>query len=312
MASVNVQELVLLGKIVFVLIIVLVLLSWIAVALRLWVRFKITKSPGWDDAAMVVTLVLFNVYCAIIFVITFRSADGELFHKKDLRVSLMYVQLAEIFYILTTTTLKISLGLFFLRVLTKRWQTAIFHAILGISAIYGLFYVSITILQCGNPARLADSFMQADRCLPKALLLTSGYVYGILNIVADWTFVLIPIAILIDSDIDRRAKISVSIVMGLGAIGSVASIFRLFYLEGLLIGGGALSAASVKVTIWATAEPGTGIIAASVAIWRPLFRKMAVDVRDKVGVYQSRKASRVGPMLDPGTQSQMSRLLSHP
>lgn len=54
---------------------------------------------------------------------------------------------------------------------------------------------------------------------------------------------LIPIAILVDSDIDRRSKISVSIVMGLGAIGSVSSIFRMVYLQGLLFhsGGGGLS-----------------------------------------------------------------------
>jgi hypothetical protein len=51
-----------------------------------------------------------------------------------------------------------------------------------------------------------------------------------------------------------------------------------------------LAATSVKLTIWATAEPGTGIIAASIAILRPLFRKIALDVRAKTSSYaQSRK-----------------------
>lgn len=210
------------------------------------------------------------------------------------------IQLAEVFYILTTTTLRISLGLFFLRVLTKRRQTLIFHIILGVSAMYGVFYVFVTIFQCGNPINLADSFLDKNRCLPKVFILTTGYIYGILNVVADWTFVLIPIAILIDSDIDRRSKISVSIVMALGAIGSISSIFRLLYLEGLFLDGG-VSPSSIKATIWATTEPGTGIIAASVAIWRPLFRKIASDVRDKVEVYQSRKASLPSLMLKAGT-----------
>lgn len=39
------------------------------------------------------------------------------------------------------------------------------------------------------------------------------------------------------------------------------------------------TAQAVKATIWATAEPGTGIIAASIAILRPLFRQIFNDVR---------------------------------
>lgn len=148
------------------------------------------------------------------------------------------MQLSEVFYILTTTLLKISLGLFFLRVLTKPWQKVIFHTILGVSATYGLFYTFTTIFVCGDPAKLADSLVGSKKCLPAAFILTTGYLYGCINVIADWTFVLIPIAILIESDMDRRSKISVSIVMGLGAIGSVSSILRMVYLEGLLFSRG--------------------------------------------------------------------------
>lgn len=44
----------------------------------------------------------------------------------------------------------------------------------------------------------------------------------------------------------------------------------------------------MKATIWATAEPGTGIIAASIALLRPLLRKIASDTQQ---AYHSRKAS---------------------
>ena len=148
---------------------------------------------------------------------------------------LQFIQLSEVFYILTTTFLKISLGLFFLRVLTKRWQKFIFHVVLAVSATYGLFYVFIALFQCGNPVHLADNLLNpsATHCLPEALRLTTGYVYGIINVIADWTFVLIPISVLVDSELNRRSKISVSIVMGLGAVGSVSSILRMVYLDGL-------------------------------------------------------------------------------
>ncbi|KAF2624852.1 hypothetical protein BU25DRAFT_127537 [Macroventuria anomochaeta] len=292
-STAQIQELLALGKFVFAGSITLVIWAWLAVGLRLWVRFRITKSPGWDDAAMVATLLLFTTYCAFILTITMRSGQGKLFNKEDRYLSLVYVQLSEVFYILTTTLLKISLGLFFLRVLTKRWQTIIFHSILVVSATYGVFYVFTTVFVCGDPTRLADSLLGSKKCLPAGFILATGYLYGIINVIADWTFVLIPIAILVDSDIDRRSKISVSIVMGLGAIGSVSSILRMVYLKGLLFSssGAGLNPNAVKATIWATAEPGTGIIAASIALLRPMIRKIASDTQERVSSYKSRKAS---------------------
>lgn len=183
-----------------------------------------------------------------------------------------------------------------------------FHVILVVSAVFGLFYILVSIFQCGNPAKIGDSFFASQKCIPSGVGLTSGYVYGVVNVLADWTFVLVPIVVLLDSEMDRRSKISVSIVMGLGAIGSIASILRMVYLEGLQLSTGGISgewgletcifsmpnsnsAASVKATIWATAEPGTGIIAASIAIMRPLIRKIASDTRRKQGEFHCRKAS---------------------
>ena len=48
----------------------------------------------------------------------------------------------------------------------------------------------------------------------------------------------------------------------------------------------------MNAAIWATAEPGTGIIAASIAILRPLFRKINSDVREKMSAYNASKSAR--------------------
>ncbi|KAJ4288498.1 hypothetical protein N0V90_011734 [Kalmusia sp. IMI 367209] len=264
------DDMMVLGKITFFLVVFLLLFTWFAVALRVWVRVGITKSPGWDDATMVMAL---------------------------------YVQLSELFYVLTTTFLKISLGLFFLRLLTQPWQTRLFQTVLVISAVYGIFYFFATIFVCGNPANLADSLIGArsKHCAPSSFVLGTGYIYGIVNVAADWTFTLIPIVILLDSKMDRRSKISVSIVMAFAAIGSVASILRMVYLKGLLFRGN-ISTDTIKATIWATAEPGTGIVAASAAILRPLFRKLYTDVRDKLSEYGTGKSSQQDPTLHATTR----------
>jgi hypothetical protein len=47
---------------------------------------------------------------------------------------------------------------------------------------------------------------------------------------------------------------------------------------------------AVKATFWATAEPGTGIVAASVAILRPLLRNLKHGVQDRLSEYHNSKS----------------------
>jgi hypothetical protein len=89
MANARIQELLLLGAITLYLIMTLLVLSYITVALRLWVRYRITKSPGWDDAAMVATLLLFTSYCTFILLITFRTMDGKFFSEDAIHTTLI-------------------------------------------------------------------------------------------------------------------------------------------------------------------------------------------------------------------------------
>jgi hypothetical protein len=51
------SEVLQLGRAVYVLAITLLVFSWTTVALRLWVRLRITKAPGWDDVTIIIALV---------------------------------------------------------------------------------------------------------------------------------------------------------------------------------------------------------------------------------------------------------------
>ena len=88
MVNAKFEELALLGLITYRLIIALLVLGYVSVALRLWARYRVTKSPGWDDVAMVATLLLFTTYCAFILAITLRVKALKFFNQDDLRVTL--------------------------------------------------------------------------------------------------------------------------------------------------------------------------------------------------------------------------------
>ena len=65
------------------------------------------------------------------------------------------------------------------------------------------------------------------------------------------------------------------------------------YLKGLLFGSRGLTTNAIKATIWATAEPGTGIIAASIAILRPLIRNIKSSVREHVSTRRTEEEDSI-------------------
>jgi hypothetical protein len=96
MANSNPQELLMLGRIIWALVLTLLILSYLTVGLRLWVRCRITKSASWDDAAMVATLV-----GRLRLIIAMRVSSGPNYDRYSSRAiarsssSLLYVRTKE-------------------------------------------------------------------------------------------------------------------------------------------------------------------------------------------------------------------------
>ena len=108
-----------------------------------------------------------------------------------------------------------------------------------VSAAYGIFYFFATCFVCGDPAKLGYNLLnnRKEHCAPIWFVLSTGYIYGVVNVLSDWTFTLVPIFIMLDSNMDRREKLSVGLIMSFAAVGSISSIMRMVYLKGLLFGG---------------------------------------------------------------------------
>ena len=211
-------------------------LSWIAVSLRVFVRAGMLRAFGTDDWTMLAAQVLFSAY---LIAQLGGIAHGTGQHLADLdpvdaEKALKYWYFCEIFYCCSTSVLKVSIGLFLLRVATNKIHIWIVRMVMVLAAVFGFAFFFVLVFQCWPISDWWSLDINQKHCIKPDIVV--GLTYGVsgLNVIADWTFVLIPIAILIDSDIDRRSKISVSIIMGLGAIGSVSSILRMVYLEGLL------------------------------------------------------------------------------
>lgn len=97
------------------------------------------------------------------------------------------------------------------------------------------------------------------------------YALGAVNAAADWALGTLPFFIVWDLQMKMKTKLLVAGILAFAAIGSTATIVRMFYIHSLLDGPDFLYA-TTDVAIWSTVEPGIGIAASSIATLRPLVR----------------------------------------
>jgi len=119
------------------------------------------------------------------------------------------------------------------------------------------------------------------KCVSNKAILGVAYEQGVVTTSTDWIFAILPITILWNSKMDRRTKSVCVFVLSLGAFGSLCSIVRFRYINGLSISPDFFWNAA-NISIWSTIELGTGIVAASLATLRPLFKRLFYGARHRV------------------------------
>ncbi|RDI83214.1 hypothetical protein Vi05172_g6947 [Venturia inaequalis] len=239
-----------------------------AVAFRLWIRTRMVKSLGWDDYMMM----NFIVYSAALIIIVANGGGTHIKVTDTKRTAVTYTLVAEVFYLMTIMFLKISLGLFFLRVVSKKWQRKVVYATMFLSTIINIYHTVFVVFSCGSPQHYLERMIQM-KCVRKSVELGLAYEQAAVTTITDFVFALLPLPLLWNVSMDRRSKTLVGCILGLGTLGSIFSIVRFKYIDGLGSHEDFFWNAA-NVSIWSTMEMGTGIIAGCLATMRPLFKKL--------------------------------------
>ncbi|KAI4852568.1 hypothetical protein E4T44_01404 [Aureobasidium sp. EXF-8845] len=256
-------------------------LAWFAVSLRVCARAFVLRSLHWDDWLMLLTLCVFTACCSCLIAIESiersNTARRALLNGLKAQFGLIDTIFGLILgfmslYIVTTVILKLALAIFFLRIIPENfsWQRKTIYIATGIYTTYGLAFTFIVVFQCGNPSNF---FLQEARkaCMSDTILQPLYYTAGGMNALTDWIFSLLPVTVIWSAAIPRSTKISAGCLLGLGSLASIASLIRLAFIPGIQASPTFLQNAS-SIACWSIVEPGLGIIAASLAALRPLFR----------------------------------------
>lgn len=165
------------------------------------------------------------------------------------------------------------MAFFFLRILQNRPL----HRWLIISSVSIFIFSNLALLgvslgQCGN---IASINFDHPHCLPWSTIGPFIYFCAALNAAVDWIFAILAIHIVSGLKLDSRSKISVYFIIFLASAGSIVSVVRIPYIDGLRLDSDYYSRKNDIIAYTSLIESAIGIIVASMSVMRPLAARLA-------------------------------------
>ena len=124
---------------------------------------------------------------------------------------------SEVFYCVTMLTLKISLAIFFLRVMVEPWQKRCTYIIVTGSTLSGIANICFAIFFCGLPVNATIYWQRRleGSCASYSANLVTNYVFAVVTASTDLLLALIAIPIIVQARIGKKEKWIVAGIFGL-------------------------------------------------------------------------------------------------
>ncbi|KAH7379969.1 hypothetical protein BKA64DRAFT_686770 [Cadophora sp. MPI-SDFR-AT-0126] len=256
--------------------IVTMILTWIFFAVRIYTRLFMTKIWKIEDWFFVASQVSFTVY-VIVALQSILHGNGQ--RNKDIKLSDIPIAMhfffaGEILYIITSLFMRLSIGIFILRIMTQKvyiWTIRITLAFITLVTVMNFFY---TIFQCAPIKYFWLQFSGLKgKCLPAPQVQALSISYSAVSAAADIVFGVLPICVLWNLQMNRKAKIIVGGLLCVGIVAGLTVIVRIKYIVDVSLTEDFMFA-TANVTLWAMIEPAIAICCMSASTWRPLFRSL--------------------------------------
>ncbi|UPK93180.1 hypothetical protein LCI18_004115 [Fusarium solani-melongenae] len=266
-------------------VIVFMALSWLSVGLRTYTRAFLMKSYQLDDWLMLIAQGIFTVSCAFILegVKEGLGRHNEAIKDDAAEVNaLKWQALATATYVLDMMFIKLSIGVFLLRLSVKPVYTWIIWISLAVITIWSTVIFFWNMFQCSPVEKQWDFRITGGQCVSADQIVSAAYAISAMTIVSDWLYAILPIPMLWTVKMTKTAKATVIVILGLGIFASIATLVRLRFLADLTDTDDILFAGT-DAMVWTLIEPGVAIIASSLATIRPLLRAMKIRGFESTG-----------------------------
>ncbi|ORY60919.1 uncharacterized protein BCR38DRAFT_49229 [Pseudomassariella vexata] len=249
-----------------------VIMAFLAVVMRCYVRIIMVKGFGLDDYTMVAALMSYIVYCSFSINGTFhgtgRHADSTPIEERN--IAMWSWWFCYLFYSVTMIISKVSIGYFLLRVTVKKAHTWIIYGAVLLSIFAGVIFFFVTLFQCNPISYFWNQNHQDGTCIDPNIIIALAFIYSIFSVICDFTLALLPAFLIAGLKMNKRTKVLLIPLMAMGTIASAGVIVRMPYLTKIKDPDFLWS--TTDVAIWSTIEQGLAITAGSLATLRPLIR----------------------------------------
>ncbi|CAG5142597.1 uncharacterized protein ALTATR162_LOCUS1182 [Alternaria atra] len=246
-------------------------LAWFFILLRIWTRTYVISNFGWDDSIMILAGMTFTVYCASTLYIESNGGGTHVTGLDQLQSLTKWVVVSEATYIITVMIVKISLAIFFLRIMVKRCHFILVYVTVGVNIISSASAFFYCFFRCGPSLEKYAMNQLINECASRDLDLFMAYQQAAFSTFTDVVFLLLPVPILWYANMDKRSKFSVGFILCLAALGCICSGIRFRYIDGLTQTDDFFWNI-VNISIWSTIEAGACIVAGCLATLRPLMK----------------------------------------
>ncbi|KAF4633857.1 hypothetical protein G7Y89_g4267 [Cudoniella acicularis] len=229
-------------------------LTWISFTLRFYVRLGILKFIGREDWLMIAAMILLTMLCSLCLVAINYGLGAHMQNipTPDKVIGFKYIFICELLYVVTTAVTKLSIGVYFLRLSSKRYQVWVIYTTLVVVMIF-------------------STIGGEGKCLRSPILSNVTYAHAAMSAVTDWSFGILPIFFVRKMQMNPRTKLSVVLILSLGFFASSATIVRIFYIKSLTKTDD-WSWEGINLVKWSMVEPAIAITASNIATLRPMFK----------------------------------------
>ncbi|EUC28547.1 hypothetical protein COCVIDRAFT_109583 [Bipolaris victoriae FI3] len=256
-------------------IIALAVVAYMTFGLRVYTRIH-NQAWGLDDWSMTLATIPFT---GLTISCIGGAFSGVGIHDNKLSPSekvqgMQFFFFFEVFYCAAIIPIKLSISFMLIRIASRR-KTYIYslYAVSAMFVIMNLIALLYIIFQCAPVSYAWDQSTPGGKCNPAQTLADIYYATTAINIATDWFCALLPIPLLWNVQLNRNAKLSVGVILGLGALASLSACIRLIYTVNLTSSTDYLHGVA-DVILWGYAENGVGMIVGCVATLRPLLQRV--------------------------------------
>ncbi|KAF2674661.1 hypothetical protein BT63DRAFT_419945 [Microthyrium microscopicum] len=266
--------------------------AWFCVLLRLYIRWKYAKF-GLDDYLMVAAVCAYTATTGCMIQLVYLILSGRALTKFQ-SLSDFYC-VGSILVFLTVLLVKLALGVFFLRLLIQKWSRAVVYMTMILSTVVCLTAVLVSFITCGSP-RHAVYFTFTGICKGRPHISRIAFSWFIIflpsyvNLAVDVVLSILPIPMLLQTTLDRRQKITVSLFLGFSTIGCVSSVLKVINVEKRNFTSTSIGDLSKTLTlfiVYTSLEIFAYIVGGCLATYRPLLNIWARKIGRHYGTARS-------------------------